>query len=68
MNRGRFSACQSSSDRFVASMRPRFMNRGSTYKQVRYALHLLASMRPRFMNRGSGGRMAATIHARLWLQ
>jgi len=37
-----------------ASMRPRFMNRGSREYQRERLRPLLASMRPRFMNRGSG--------------
>ena len=38
----------------LASMRPRFMNRGSVVERFDEALGcLLASMRPRFMNRGS---------------
>ena len=40
----------------MASMRPRFMNRGSRSEQIDYLRHLHASMRPRFMNRGSGNR------------
>ena len=36
-----------------ASMRPRFMNRGSSSGQDPKALGRYASMRPRFMNRGS---------------
>ena len=40
-----------------ASMRPRFMNRGSTRnRRPRRGLPGSASMRPRFMNRGSGFR------------
>ena len=37
----------------VASMRPRFMNRGSATRRVIYQRRINASMRPRFMNRGS---------------
>ena len=37
----------------LASMRPRFMNRGSQYAAVADSFRILASMRPRFMNRGS---------------
>ena len=37
----------------TASMRPRFMNRGSHLGEVDSGAALLASMRPRFMNRGS---------------
>ena len=38
----------------VASMRPRFMNRGSKVDNAVEELSRIASMRPRFMNRGSG--------------
>ena len=37
----------------VASMRPRFMNRGSDHLAGRARVQSAASMRPRFMNRGS---------------
>ena len=37
----------------MASMRPRFMNRGSTGPPGQPGTGILASMRPRFMNRGS---------------
>ena len=37
----------------VASMRPRFMNRGSRYLDDEWVPRATASMRPRFMNRGS---------------
>ena len=37
----------------VASMRPRFMNRGSYGRAPGGAVAVPASMRPRFMNRGS---------------
>ena len=43
-----------------ASMRPRFMNRGSTLAQAALVDLSLASMRPRFMNRGSLSRSSAT--------
>ena len=36
-----------------ASMRPRFMNRGSYIPLARSTVGSYASMRPRFMNRGS---------------
>ena len=36
-----------------ASMRPRFMNRGSAVSIRARAWRVVASMRPRFMNRGS---------------
>ena len=37
----------------AASMRPRFMNRGSEAHRSRLQIARPASMRPRFMNRGS---------------
>ena len=37
----------------VASMRPRFMNRGSVQRPALIGRAVIASMRPRFMNRGS---------------
>ena len=37
----------------AASMRPRFMNRGSEKIESVLGRVLVASMRPRFMNRGS---------------
>ena len=40
-------------DNLAASMRPRFMNRGSPGVVDSDVFVLLASMRPRFMNRGS---------------
>ena len=40
-----------------ASMRPRFMNRGSVADRDAIDGAILASMRPRFMNRGSRRRM-----------
>ena len=43
----------------AASMRPRFMNRGSDIHLIIYLGFLVASMRPRFMNRGSDVRSAA---------
>ena len=42
-----------------ASMRPRFMNRGSADGETRTRIGRLASMRPRFMNRGSLARRRA---------
>ena len=42
------------SERAPASMRPRFMNRGSQRPGSRGHFRRGASMRPRFMNRGSG--------------
>ena len=53
MNRGSASAA---TFRFIpqhASMRPRFMNRGSILWTVESGTRTIASMRPRFMNRGS---------------
>ena len=44
---------RSSSQLCSASMRPRFMNRGSTVLYTRPQTSAIASMRPRFMNRGS---------------
>ena len=38
---------------YVASMRPRFMNRGSLGIVMPQITNTFASMRPRFMNRGS---------------
>ena len=40
-------------DAIGASMRPRFMNRGSASVNAGEAAYSRASMRPRFMNRGS---------------
>ena len=37
----------------IASMRPRFMNRGSVERARCWYVTVAASMRPRFMNRGS---------------
>ena len=37
----------------LASMRPRFMNRGSVADRLHALERQQASMRPRFMNRGS---------------
>ena len=42
----------------LASMRPRFMNRGSTDAERKLHYPHLASMRPRFMNRGSRSEVA----------
>ena len=59
MNRGS-AAVQSLLGRVVhqASMRPRFMNRGSDSEQRYFLRWAVASMRPRFMNRGSDRRAA----------
>ena len=53
MNRGSFFERSSSVSTGVASMRPRFMNRGSECRHIDVHHRLQASMRPRFMNRGS---------------
>ena len=42
---------------FLASMRPRFMNRGSGRSVFHWRRLHGASMRPRFMNRGSNDAM-----------
>ena len=56
-----------SPDLFNASMRPRFMNRGSVGWGRETSRPTMASMRPRFMNRGSSERSResgpALIHA-----
>ena len=56
MNRGSRSILDSKRDGRQASMRPRFMNRGSPFCGRSIARRLKASMRPRFMNRGSSLR------------
>ena len=54
MNRGSKLAKYVSLNPHMASMRPRFMNRGSEIDQCRLCQGFdRASMRPRFMNRGS---------------
>ena len=54
MNRGSVSEYRISAMDDLASMRPRFMNRGSpTGLRALHSNGCLASMRPRFMNRGS---------------
>ena len=53
MNRGSAARGLSRGRRLAASMRPRFMNRGSHYTIHKPKLYGKASMRPRFMNRGS---------------
>ena len=53
MNRGSYEAHQRAKREADASMRPRFMNRGSTVRSMSPAFIPVASMRPRFMNRGS---------------
>ena len=47
-----------------ASMRPRFMNRGSRGKMPGEIRTIEASMRPRFMNRGSDEADLLEHHAR----
>ena len=53
MNRGSLGISEEQAEELVASMRPRFMNRGSGREVVRLNDLIVASMRPRFMNRGS---------------
>ena len=53
MNRGSPRAHVAYVLRRDASMRPRFMNRGSSGGSARRGGGVPASMRPRFMNRGS---------------
>ena len=51
---GKSDRCELLGDgELVASMRPRFMNRGSFVESVPAERVEAASMRPRFMNRGS---------------
>ena len=62
MNRGSSARRRGGQHEHSASMRPRFMNRGSTLvRGLLIADKLDASMRPRFMNRGS-----AWIGRRAW--
>ena len=53
MNRGSDQGVQRRDRRSAASMRPRFMNRGSHCLGMGLEEVMGASMRPRFMNRGS---------------
>ena len=53
MNRGSTNRFLPAAFDVLASMRPRFMNRGSCGWRGSDLLPLGASMRPRFMNRGS---------------
>ena len=53
MNRGSRVGSRMGAAHHVASMRPRFMNRGSGLPLAPRDVDRLASMRPRFMNRGS---------------
>ena len=57
---GKFRRIDEEDGRFDASMRPRFMNRGSHKHRFLLETGCLASMRPRFMNRGSPGDRAST--------
>ena len=54
MNRGSPRPGRRDIDQGLASMRPRFMNRGSGVLPLELRDLGAASMRPRFMNRGSG--------------
>ena len=54
--------------RQCASMRPRFMNRGSWTLGLLAGGTVLASMRPRFMNRGSNEKDDEDRDERLRLQ
>ena len=51
-----------------ASMRPRFMNRGSRIVGTGMGVGDLASMRPRFMNRGSTNTACAMAMGAVMLQ
>ena len=53
MNRGSDGPDGPPGSRGPASMRPRFMNRGSSLLALIDSGKFFASMRPRFMNRGS---------------
>ena len=65
MNRGSGSQHASGGRGRDASMRPRFMNRGSRIEIDQVYARGVASMRPRFMNRGSQGReVFAPAHPR----
>ena len=55
MNRGSNKRKRNNNARNDASMRPRFMNRGSAHSDGARIPQVAASMRPRFMNRGSDG-------------
>ena len=59
MNRGSVQGDLAVAGRTVASMRPRFMNRGSSIEYRPTTKADWASMRPRFMNRGSANDGAA---------
>ena len=54
MNRGSDKYREEDQQWRTASMRPRFMNRGSALDEALTTVEqAIASMRPRFMNRGS---------------
>ena len=53
MNRGSHASRDGQGRGAGASMRPRFMNRGSIDTLLKRKIITYASMRPRFMNRGS---------------
>ena len=58
MNRGSLDTNTSQITTTTASMRPRFMNRGSGLGPMVVRGLDVASMRPRFMNRGSSDSQA----------
>ena len=68
MNRGSHPSRPSPGLRGQASMRPRFMNRGSPTGFAQQYHDLIASMRPRFMNRGSGEKALADAPEAVRLQ
>ena len=62
MNRGSAYKTLARAKAAVASMRPRFMNRGSDYAPLAAAqTPPAASMRPRFMNRGSASTATLVV-------
>ena len=65
MNRGSDTVSRHVSWRQGASMRPRFMNRGSAQEVILRTFDIgLASMRPRFMNRGSQKKVMGIVRER----
>ena len=68
MNRGSEELPAPPPIRSMASMRPRFMNRGSVVMRGAFMNPIIASMRPRFMNRGSGSDDQPLIDRELLLQ
>ena len=60
MNRGRLQRVRNPVLGNLASMRPRFMNRGRPEERPAQNAQDAASMRPRFMNRGRTSGMAVT--------